>query len=220
MMPGKPTQRDRHDPPAEYAERMSGPVPDYLHRVERQTYLKTVAPQMITGSLQGRMLALLATLQHPVRVLELGTFTGYGTLCLAEGLATGGTIDTVEGNPEMAWLAERHFADSPFADSINLHVGQISDWLPKLTGPFDLIYVDADKQSYPYYFGILVDRLRPGGLLLADNVLWDGKVGSKGPDPDAAALREYNRLVLEDPRLEVVVLPIRDGLSVARKSLV
>ncbi|MCP9237883.1 O-methyltransferase [Lewinella sp. JB7] len=218
-MRGKPTRRDRIDPQAEYAGAMSGPVPDYLHTVERQTHLRTLAPQMITGTLQGRFLAMLSAIHRPHRVLELGTFTGYGTLCLAEGLAAGGTIDTIEGDPEMAWLARRHFAQSPYAKMVTLHEGQIESQLQNLTGPYDLIFLDADKQSYPDYFDVLAERLRPGGLLLADNVLWDGKVGRNAPDRDAAALREYNRRVRDDDRFTTVVLPLRDGLSVARKTL-
>ena len=211
--------RDDIDPRHDYAEALSGPLPDYLIAVERQTHLKTMAPQMLTGRLQGRLLAMFSSLLRPRRVLELGTFTGYSALCLAEGLADGGELRTIEGNPETAFWAAQNFAASPYADRIRLHVGQAEAILPTLLdAPFDLIFLDGDKRGYPTYFHQLIDHLRPGGLLLADNVLWDGKVSKAGkPDPDVAALRAYNELLSNDPRVEVVVLPVRDGLSVARK---
>lgn len=210
--------RDAIDPRYDYAEALSGPLPDYLPDVERQTFLKTVAPQMLSGRLQGRILSMLSKLLRPRYVLEVGTFTGYSALCLAEGLADGGELHTIEGNPESAYWARQHFAASPFTDRIQLHVGQAVDILPTLPTSFDLIFLDGDKRGYPDYFHRLIDRLNPGGLLLADNTLWDGKVSKTDqPDPDVAALRAYNELVLADERVEVVVLPVRDGLSVTRR---
>ncbi len=210
--------RDDIDPRHEYAESISGPIPDYLMDVERQTFLKTMAPQMLSGRLQGRLLAMLAKIQQPSTVLELGTFTGYASLCLAEGLARGGKIHTIEGNAETAFLAKQNFAASPFANQIELHQGQAAEILPGLPEYFDLIFLDGDKRGYPDYFHQLIDRLTPGGLLLADNILWDGRVKVPADkDPDVKALKSYNELLLTDPRIEVVVLPIRDGLSVGRK---
>lgn len=221
-MPGKPiTLRDRIDHPTVYAEAVTGPVPDYLLQVARRTHLMTIAPQMMSGHLQGRLLALLSTLHRPLRILEIGTFTGYGTLCLAEGLAEGGCVHTIEGDPEMAYLAREHFQLSPYADRIRLHVGQARTLLtsaPAFVEPFDLVYLDGDKRGYPEHFLWCMDHLVTGGLLLADNVLWDGKVGTKKSDRDTKALQEYNRLVFEDERLSSVVLPLRDGLSVARRT--
>jgi caffeoyl-CoA O-methyltransferase len=210
--------RDDIDFTFEYAERLSGPVPDYLQEVERQTFLKTMAPQMLSGRLQGRILALLSKLSSPKNALEIGTFTGYSALCLAEGLAPGGRLHTIEGNPETAFWARKHFAESPYAKNIQLYVGQAKDLLPEIPGPFDLIFLDGDKRGYPDYFHRFVDQLRPGGLLLADNVLWDGRINKPADqDPDLIALRQYNELLANDPRVETVVLPIRDGLSVARR---
>ena len=210
--------RDNINPIYEYAESVSGPVPDYLHEVERQTYLKTMAPQMLSGRLQGRLLAMLSKLRQPATVLEFGTFTGYSALCLAEGLAPNGMIHTIEGNKEMAFLAQGNFANSPFAKQIEIHIGQATDLFPTLIGPFDLIFLDGDKRSYPDYYPDLIDRLAPGGLLLADNILWDGKVNASGKlGAEAQALRTYNQLLAEDARMEVVVLPLRDGLSLGRK---
>ncbi|WP_420459461.1 O-methyltransferase [Neolewinella sp.] len=214
-MPGRASRRDRIDPLRDYAEAMSGPIPNYLEEVERQTYLKTVAPQMMCGRLQGRLLALLSKLQQPTRILEIGTFTGYATLCLAEGLGEEGTVDTIEGDAEVAFWARRNFAASPFADRINLHLGQAKEVLNRLAGPYDIIFLDGDKRAYPDYLPLLLSRLRVGGLLLADNVLWDGRVGGKTRDDDAAALQSYNKLVYQNDRLENLILPLRDGLSVA-----
>ncbi|MEM9525220.1 MAG: O-methyltransferase [Bacteroidota bacterium] len=212
--------RDDINPLYDYAEALSGPVPDYLLEVERQTFLKTMAPQMLSGRLQGRLLAMFSKLLQPHTVLELGTFTGYSALCLAEGLAPDGELHTIEGNPELAFLAKANFASSPFTGRIHLHEGQAKDLLSTIPTPLDLIFLDGDKRGYPDYFPILVERLSPGGLLLADNVLWDGQVRAGQPyGVDAQALRAYNQLLTEDERMEVVVLPIRDGLSVGRKTL-
>lgn len=210
--------RDDIDFTFEYAERLSGPIPAYLEEVERRTFLKTMAPQMLSGRLQGRLLAMLSKLRAPKNILELGTFTGYSALCLAEGLPPGGRLHTIEGNPEVAFWARKHFSDSPLGQRIQLYVGQAKDLLPDIPGPFDLIFLDGDKRGYPEYFHLLVDRLTPGGLLLADNVLWDGRINKPADrDPDLTALRHYNELLANDERVETVVLPIRDGLSVARR---
>lgn len=209
--------RDRIDPTAEYAEALSGPVPPYLESVERSTHLMTVAPQMMSGRLQGRWLAMLSKIHRPERILEIGTFTGYGTLCLAEGLAAGGVVHTIEGDEEMASLARQNFAASPFEASIVLHEGQAMEVTESLPQEFDIIYLDGDKDGYPDYLELLVPKLTIGGLLLADNVLWDGKTGKATAGQTAGRLAEYNRRVNADCRLDVVVLPIRDGLSVARR---
>ena len=211
--------RDRIDPLTDYAERLSGPVPAYLETIERNTFLRTVAPQMMTGRLQGRVLALLSKLVGPQRILEIGTFTGYGSLCLAEGLAAGGKLYTLEGDPEMASLARQHFAYSPLADRIQILEGDAGKLLGSLEAPFDLIYLDADKRSYPEYYPELKRLLGNGGLLLTDNVTWDGKTVDEVTDPVGGAIHRYNELILKDSEMEVVVLPLRDGLSVARKVL-
>ena len=216
-MPGKPTRRDRIDPLVDYAEALSGPVPEYLQYVERQTHLKTIAPQMMSGRLQGRLLALLSKLCQPRRILELGTFTGYATLCLAEGLREEGYIDTIEGDAELAFLAQQHVDGSPYANRIRLHVAPAHDVIAGLSGPYDMIFLDGDKRGYPEYLPLLLPLLAPGGLLLADNVLWDGRAGSKSRDKDARALRRYNELVYRNTQLDTLILPIRDGLSVARR---
>ena len=209
--------RDLIDPLYDYAESVSGPVPEYLLRIERQTHLKTLAPQMMSGRLQGRMLALLSKLVRPRRILEIGTFTGYGTLCLAEGLHEDGELHTIEGDAEHADLAREHILQSPYHGRIHLYVREAADAMLEIDGEFDLIFLDGDKKGYPRYYRLLVERLSAGGLLIADNVLWDGKSADHQTDPVAEKLREYNDSLLADPRMEVVVLPLRDGLSVARR---
>ncbi|MGB3801809.1 MAG: O-methyltransferase, partial [Lewinella sp.] len=194
--------RDLIDELFDYAESFSGPVPPYLDEVERQTFLKTIAPQMMSGKLQGRLLALLAKLLQPRSALEIGTFTGYATLCLAEGLASGGVLHTIEGDPEHAAIAARHIGMSPYHRQIELHVGDARELLADLPADFDLVFLDGDKIGYPAYYELLIDRIRPGGLLLADNVLWDGKTPKKTADRVVESLRQYNRLLREDTRVE------------------
>lgn len=210
--------RDDLNPQHDYAEALSGPLPDYLLEVERQTHLTTLAPQMLSGRLQGRLLSMLALLLRPRHILEIGTFTGYSALCLAEGLMPAGRLDTLEGNPENVFWARRNIATSPYAEQIVVHEGPARKSLETLPGPYDLIFLDGDKRGYPGYLELLLPRLNPGGLLLADNVLWDGKARkTNATDPDVAALRAYNERVRDHPELAAVVLPLRDGLSVARR---
>lgn len=201
----------------DYSEAVSTAPPDYLVRLERETHLKTLAPQMISGRLQGRFLALLSRLLRPRRILEIGTFTGYSALCLAEGLAPGGELHTIEGNAEITYLARRYFAAAGMNDRIHLHEGNALDIIPTLPGGFDLIFLDANKREYPQYYQRVIDRLQPGGLLLADNVLWSGKVLQPATDEDAAVLDRFSRDLQADPRLETLLLPIRDGLLIARR---
>jgi predicted O-methyltransferase YrrM len=201
----------------EYCEAHSSAPPDYLLALERETHLKTLAPQMMSGPLQGRLLALLSGLLRPQRILEIGTFTGYGALCLAEGLAPGGELHTIEANAELAYLIRKYVSASPFAEAIRLHIGQAQEIIPQLPGDFDLVFMDAGKQDYPAYYDLVVDRIRPGGLLLADNVLWSGKVLDPGKDVDAQVLDGFNKRLRADARLEVALLPLRDGLLIARR---
>lgn len=210
--------RDDINPLVEYAEALSGPIPPYLLELERQTFLKTMAPQMMSGRLQGRILSLLSKLLRPQRILEVGTFTGYSALCLAEGLVEGGELHTIEGNPEVAFIADQFFRASPFREKIKLHRSNADDAIAMLSGSFDLVFLDADKRNYPHYFATLIDRVNPGGLLISDNVLWDGRViDDADTDPDVRALAAYNQLLADDPRVELLILPIRDGLSVCRR---
>ena len=188
-----------------------------LRDLERETHLKTVSPQMLSGHLQGRLLRLFSLLLRPENALEIGTFTGYSALCLAEGLPPGGRLHTIEANPELEGLIRKYIDRSGFADRIQLHIGRAEQLIPSLDGSFDLVFIDAGKQDYALFYELVVDRIHPGGLLLADNVLWSGRVLDPVGDTDAQALHAFNELIQEDPRVENIMLPLRDGLMVMRK---
>jgi predicted O-methyltransferase YrrM len=190
---------------------------DLLKALDRETHQKVLQPRMLSGSYQGRLLALLAKMIGPKKILEVGTYTGYATLCLAEGLTTGGSIDTIDHNEELADMQRRYFDQSPYGSQIDQHLGEAKDILKTLTGPYDLVFLDADKENYPHYFDLIIDKLETGGILLSDNVLWSGKVLEKATDEATSALQEYNHKINTDVRVETVVLPIRDGLTITRK---
>jgi predicted O-methyltransferase YrrM len=190
---------------------------DLLKALDRETHQKVLQPRMLSGSYQGRLLALLAKMIGPKKILEVGTYTGYATLCLAEGLTTGGSIDTIDHNEELADMQRRYFDQSPYGNQIVQHLGEAKDILKTLTGPYDLVFLDADKENYPHYFDLIIDKLETGGILLSDNVLWSGKVLEKATDEATSSLQEYNHKINTDVRVETVVLPIRDGLTITRK---
>ena len=201
----------------QYCEAHSGQVDEVLYELERETGLKTLAPQMISGHLQGQFLQMLSLIARPRRILEVGTFTGYATICLARGLAKEGRMDTIEVNPELAYLIRKYLKRADIADKVRLHIGDALEIIPGLSGNFDLIFLDAGKQQYQDYYELLIDRVNPGGLLLADNVLWSGKVLRQPHDADTAALHHFNEMIREDERVNKVMLPLRDGLYVIRK---
>jgi predicted O-methyltransferase YrrM len=190
---------------------------DLLKALDRETHQKVLQPRMLSGSYQGRLLALLAKMIGPKKILEVGTYTGYATLCLAEGLTTGGSIDTIDHNEELADMQRRYFDQSPYGNQIVQHLGEAKDILKTLTGPYDLVFLDADKENYPHYFDLIIDKLETGGILLSDNVLWSGKVLEKATDEATSSLQEYNHKINTDVRVETVVLTIRDGLTITRK---
>ena len=190
---------------------------DLLKALDRETHQKVLQPRMLSGSYQGRLLALLAKMIGPKKILEVGTYTGYATLCMAEGLTTGGSIDTIDHNEELADIQRRYFDQSPYGSQIVQHLGEAKDILKTLAGPYDLVFLDADKENYPHYFDLIIDKLETGGILLSDNVLWSGKVLEKATDEATSALQEYNHKINTDVRVETVVLPIRDGLTITRK---
>jgi len=190
---------------------------DLLKALDRETHQKVLQPRMLSGSYQGRLLALLAKIIGPKKILEVGTYTGYATLCMAEGLTTGGSIDTIDHNEELADIQRRYFDQSPYGSQIVQHLGEAKDILKTLSGPYDLVFLDADKENYPHYFDLIIDKLETGGILLSDNVLWSGKVLEKATDEATSALQEYNHKINTDVRVETVVLPIRDGLTITRK---
>jgi predicted O-methyltransferase YrrM len=190
---------------------------DLLKALDRETHQKVLQPRMLSGLYQGRLLALLAKMIGPKKILEVGTYTGYATLCMAEGLTTGGSIDTIDHNEELTDMQRRYFDQSPYGSQIIQHIGEAKDILKSLTGPYDLVFLDADKENYPHYFDLIIDKLEMGGVILSDNVLWSGKVLEKAADEATSALQEYNHKINTDVRVESVVLPIRDGLTITRK---
>ncbi len=199
-----------------YCEKLSESPAQLLDELERETNLKTLAPQMLSGPLQGRLLAMLSHLVQPKQVLEIGTFTGYATLCLAEGLPNDGVIHTIEANPEMEYLIRKYIQKAGLEKQITLHIGQAQDVVPTLSGNFDVVFIDAGKRDYQEYYELIIDRVNPGGLILADNVLWSGKV-LKPNDLDAQTLHDFNQMVHDDDRVAPLILPLRDGLMIARK---
>jgi len=190
---------------------------DLLKALDRETHQKILQPRMLSGSYQGRLLALLAKMIEPKKILEVGTYTGYATLCMAEGLSTGGSIDTIDYNEELSDIQRRYFDQSPYRSQIVQHLGEAKDVIKTLTGPYDLVFLDADKENYSHYFDLIIDKLERGGVILSDNVLWSGKVLEKATDEATSALQEYNHKINTDPRVETIILPIRDGLTITRK---
>ena len=201
----------------QYIDNHSMEESDLLKALDRETHQKILQPRMLSGSYQGRLLALLAKMIGPKKILEVGTYTGYATLCMAEGLTTGGSIDTIDHSEELADMQRRYFDQSPYGSQIVQHLGEAKDILKTLTGPYDLVFLDADKENYPQYFDLIIDKLETGGILLSDNVLWSGKVLEKATDEATSSLQEYNHKINTDVRVETVVLPIRDGLTITRK---
>jgi len=193
--------------------------PKLLQELTRETYQKILQPRMLSGHYQGRLLSMISKLIHPENILEIGTYTGYSALCLAEGLTDDGELHTIDINEELVDFQRTYFDKSPYGKQIFQHLGNALEIIPSLHKTFDLIFIDADKDNYPAYFKVIIDKLNPGGILLSDNVLWSGKVIEplKEDDFSTKALLEYNTLLKEDKRIETVVLPIRDGLTISRK---
>lgn len=192
--------------------------PEILQQLNRETHQKILQPRMLSGHFQGRVLSILAKLIWPKNILELGTYTGYATLCLAEGLQEEGTIDTIDINEELEDIQNKYFELSGKRNQIVQHVGNALDIIPQLNKKFDLVFIDADKENYINYWNLIVPMMNKGGVILSDNVLWSGKVLEeiKKNDKSTPILIAYNKLVKDDPRVETVLLPIRDGLTVSR----
>lgn len=201
-----------------YCEDFSTEEPDLLYQLNRQTHLRTELPVMLSGHLQGRVLSMISHMVRPMYILEIGTFTGYSALCLAEGLQPGGKLYTIDNNPETTELCMEFVAQSPLKDRIEVLVGKASELIPTLTERFDLVFIDADKVNYGHYFDLVIDRVRPGGFILADNVLYHGDVLSPHTaGKNAKAMHAYNEKMKRDNRIESVLLPLRDGIMISRK---
>ena len=192
--------------------------PQLLAQLNKETYQKILQPRMLSGHFQGRVLSMLSKIISPKNVLEIGTYTGYATLCLAEGLAQNGCIDTIDNNEELFDFQKKYFDKSIFKNQITQHLGNALKIIPTLNKKYDLVFIDADKENYVNYFHLIVPMMNKGGIILSDNVLWSGKVLEevKANDMSTRVLLEYNKLLKEDPRVETVLLPIRDGLTVSR----
>jgi len=193
------------------------PESELLQRIDRETHLKVLMPRMISGHYQGRVLSLLSKMITPKRILEIGTFTGYATLCLAEGLAENGKLFTLDINVELEDMVRKNFADSPYNDKINYILGNATETLNELDEVFDLVFIDADKKNNGTYYDMVFDRIRPGGLIIVDNVLWSGKIVSNEQDKDTKNISTFNDKVAADNRVEKLILPVRDGLFIIRK---
>ncbi len=192
--------------------------PELLAKLNRETHQKILQPRMLSGHFQGRVLSMLSKLIRPMHILEIGTYTGYATLCLCEGMQENGTMDTIDINEELATIQQKYFDLSPWKNQIQQHIGDAIEIIPTLEKKYDLVFIDADKENYLNYFDLIVPKMNVGGIILSDNVLWSGKV-LETPDPrdiSTNILLEYNKKINQDPRVETVLLPIRDGLTVSR----
>ncbi len=205
----------------EYIEEHTSQEPEYLRVITRSTYQKTLNPRMLSGHIEGRFLSMMSKMLRPKRILELGTFTGYSALCLAEGLSADGILDTIEKNDELEDMIRSHFSLSPLGDKIRLYIGDAEDIIRSLDGKYDLIFMDADKRAYSAYYDLCLPLLSEDGVMVIDNTLWDGHIIDPAYDKDkqTVALRAFNAKVAADDRVEQVMLPIRDGLTVVRRGV-
>ena len=204
----------------DYVVSHSEDEPKLLKQLNRETYQKILQPRMLSGHYQGRVLSMISKLVNPKNILEIGTYTGYSTLCLAEGMQRNGALHTIDINEELIDFQRKYFDKSGYGNQIHQHLGDALEIIPKLDTTFDLVFIDADKENYSNYFNLIIDELNTGGIIISDNVLWSGKVletSFKKDDTSTPALIEYNSLLKEDNRVETVVLPIRDGLTISRK---
>lgn len=205
---------------ADYAEKHTSPEPTLLAELNRDTYANVLTPRMLSGHIQGRVLSMFSKMIKPKAILEIGTYTGYAALCMAEGLTADGILHTIDIDEELETRINKFVSQSPFAHQVKLHIGNALDIIPTLNASFDLVFIDADKENYAAYYDLLIDRLPGGAVLIADNVLWSGKVldaDQLPTDNDTKALDSFNKKIQADSRVENVLMPIRDGLMVIRK---
>jgi caffeoyl-CoA O-methyltransferase len=200
-----------------YAERHTSHESDLLRQINRETYVNVLKPRMLSGHLQGRLLSMISCMIRPEKILEIGTYTGYSAICLAEGLQPGGKLITIDINEELEERVRNYFNLANLQHVIDFRIGNAALVIPALTDEFDLIFIDADKENYAVYYDLVIDKVKPGGFILADNVLWSGKVLLAEPDKDTRAILDFNKKIQDDPRVENVLLPIRDGIMMMRK---
>ena len=200
-----------------YAETHTSPESALLKKINRETYAGVHMPRMLSGHLQGRFLSMISHMIRPRQILEVGTYTGYSALCLAEGMAPGGKLFTVDINEELEARVRKYFRESPWDANIEYRIGEASMIIPGWPGPFDLVWIDADKENYSHYFDLVIDKVRPGGFMVADNVLWSGKILDAKKDKDTKSIAAFNEKVKRDKRVEAVLMPVRDGIMLMRK---
>lgn len=202
-----------------YATAYTTPETALLHKINRETHLHVLMPRMLSGHLQGRILSMLSKMINPEYILEIGTYTGYSAICLAEGLKEKGKIYTIDINTELEDRVRNYFKEANIDNKIDYRIGNALDIIPQINVIFDLVFIDADKENYQNYYNIVFDKVKPGGYLIADNVLWSGKVTvpENQMDKDTRALFNFTRMVHADPRVENILLPVRDGLMIVRK---
>ena len=191
--------------------------PKLLSELNRETWANVMIPRMLSGHLQGRVLSMISKMIHPTNIIEVGTYTGYSALCMAEGLKESGKIHTLDINEEYTSVAKKYFDKSDYKENIIQHIGNAVDLIPQLNDKFQLAFLDADKENYSNYFDLIINKMDIGGYIIADNVLWSGKVTEENKDEETMALHNYNKKVLSDKRVETVLLPVRDGLNISRK---
>lgn len=200
-----------------YLEDTASAEPEILKRLRKETFQKTTQPHMISGYLQGRFLSLISQMISPKNILEIGTFTGYAALCLAEGLQRDGKLTTLDVNEDLAYLPQKYFAQSKFASQIDFKLQDAKEFLKNSNETFDLIFIDADKENYPEYLQLVKPRMKSGSILMIDNVLWYGKVLDEKGNKQTEQIKLVNKLVAEDSDFENVILPLRDGIHLVRK---
>ncbi|MDR6564778.1 MULTISPECIES: class I SAM-dependent methyltransferase [unclassified Arcicella] len=205
----------------DYSENHTSPESELLANLNRETHAKILQSRMLSGHLQGRVLSMFSHMMQAKTILEIGTYTGYSALCLAEGLVEGGKIITIDINEELESFTKQFFLASDYAAKIDYRIGDAAEIIPMLDETFDLVFIDADKMSYQKYYDLVFDKVRKGGYIISDNVLWSGKVANIEPnkkiDKDTQNLLDFNKMCHEDPRTENILMPIRDGLMVCRK---
>lgn len=201
----------------QYAEEHTSPEHSLLSAINRDTHAKVMMPRMLSGHLQGKVLSMISHMVKPKTILEIGTYTGYSAICLAEGLHPEGKLITIDINEELEGMVRENFKEAGFEAMTDYLIGNALDIIPTLDYSFDLVFIDADKENYNNYYDLVFDKVTLGGFLLADNVLWSGKVLDPKPDKDTRAIKAFNKKVQDDPRVENVLLPIRDGIMLMRK---
>lgn len=200
-----------------YCEDHTSGEPLLLAKVNRDTHAEVLMPRMLSGQVQGRFLSMISHMIQPKNILEVGTYTGYSALCLVEGLAQGGKLITIDKNEELEGRVRGYFRQAGVENQIDFRIGDAREIIPTIDQLFDLVFIDADKESYSLYFDLVLDKVKTGGFIVADNVLWSGKVVEPKPDKDTRAIMAFNEKVQQDPRVENLLLPLRDGLMVMRK---